>query len=331
MAGDEHPAFDPGEVRAAYERTKAFAVRTPTVPSAALRAVFGLDIWLKAELLQTTGSFKVRGVINTLLQLSSAERRAGVVSMSAGNHASALAYGARIADIHATIVMPQFADPGKVGATVQHGGEVIQTDRPLAEVMAEVQAERSLTLVHPFDDPRIIAGAGAVGLELLEDVPDPDLIVVPVGGGGLISGVAAAARLLAPRTRVVGVEPATAPGMTVALRAGRPVHLESPRSVADGLAAPFAGQHTLACVRSWVESVVLVEDDDLLAAVGLLAREAKLAAEAAGAAGLAALIAGQIDIAPGSRVVLVISGGNIDPKLLASAVTTSLGHAPVRR
>jgi threonine dehydratase len=316
------PALDPTDVQTAYERTKTFVTHTPTVPAPALTARLGIDVWLKAELMQTTGSFKLRGVLNTLLQLDEPERAAGVVSMSAGNHASALAYGARTAGTHATVVMPRYANPAKVAATAGYGGEVIQTDRPLAEVMSEVQAERKLTLVHPFDDPRIIAGAGGVGLELIEDGPKFDVIVVPVGGGGLISGVAAAARMLSPQSRVVGVEPAWAPGMTAALQAGQPVQLERAQSVADGLAAPFAGHYTLACVQSWVDSIVLVEEQDLVAAVGVLAREAKLAAEAAGAAGLAALLAGKIDIEPDSRVGVVVSGGNVDPALLASAVTT---------
>jgi threonine dehydratase len=319
------PAVDLNDVQAAYERTKSFITRTPTIPSTALSARLGQQVWLKAELLQTTGSFKLRGVLNALLQLDAAQREAGVVSVSAGNHATALAYGARHAHTRATIVMPQYANPAKVSATKAYGGEVIQTDRPLADVLAEVQAERKLTLVHPFDDPRIIAGAGGVGLELVEDAPKLDVIVVPVGGGGLISGVAAAVRMLSPQTRVIGVEPAWAPGMTTALAAGQPLALERAQSVADGLAAPFAGHHTLACVQSWVDSIVLVEEAELIAAVGVLALEGKLAAEAAGAAGLAALLAGRIEIEPDSHVAVVISGGNVDPALLASAVTTTRG------
>jgi threonine dehydratase len=324
MDSDQAPAspvLDLSDLQPAYERTKAFVIRTPTVPAPGLSSVTGLDVWLKAELLQTTGSFKLRGVLNALRQLDGAARAAGVVSMSAGNHASALAYAARIAGTRATVVMPQYANPAKVAATISYGGEVIQTDRPLAEVMAEVQQQRGLTLVHPFDDLRVIAGAGGVGLEMIEDGPKLDAIIVPVGGGGLISGVAAAVRMLSPQTRVIGVEPAWAPGMSAALQAGRPVQFEQARSVADGLAAPFAGYHTLACVQSWVDSIVLVEEHELVAAVGVLAREAKLAAEAAGAAGLAALRSGAVDLAPGTRVGLVVSGGNVDPALLASALT----------
>lgn len=317
------PVLDLSDLQAAYERTKKFVTRTPTVPAPGLAALAGHDVWIKAELLQATGSFKLRGVLNTLLQLGEPQRLAGVVSMSAGNHASALAYGARIAGTRATVVMPQYASPAKVAATQSYGGDVVQTDRPLAEVMAEVQDEHKLTLVHPFDDPRIIAGAGGVGLEFVEDAPKLDVIVVPVGGGGLISGVAAAVRVLSPQTRVIGVEPAWAAGMSAALKAGQPVHLENAQSVADGLAAPFAGHHTLACVQSWVDSIVLVEEQELIGAVGVLAREAKFAAEAAGAAGLAALLTGKIDIEPDSRVGLIISGGNVDPALLASAVTTA--------
>jgi threonine dehydratase len=319
------PVLGVKDLFAAYERTKTFVTRTPTVPVVALSSWLGVEVWLKAELLQMTGSFKLRGVLNTLLQLDDQERTAGVVSMSAGNHASALAYGARIAGTRAAVVMPQHANPAKVAATVSYGGDVIQTERPLAEVMAEVQAQRGLTLVHPFDDPRVIAGAGGVGLELVEDGPTFDVIVVPVGGGGLISGVAAAVRALSPQTRVVGVEPSGAAGMTAALHAGHPVPLDKPHSVADGLTAPFAGRHTLACVQSWVDSIVLVEEEDLLTAVGVLAREANLVAEAAGAAGLAALLCGVLDVEPKSRVGVVISGGNVDPALLAAAVTTPYG------
>lgn len=308
------------EVQAAYERVRRYVVRTPSWRSERLSARLGLDVWLKGELFQLTGSFKIRGVLNTLLQLTAAECEAGVIGMSAGNHAAALARGAAIVETHATVVMPRHANPSKIAATRQYGGEVVLTERSLPEVMLELQRERGLTLVHPFDDPRIIAGAAGVGVELAADVSAPDVVLVPVGGGGLISGVARAVRAVWPATQIVGVEPAAAAGMTAALAAGEIVTLDHPRSLADGLAAPFAGRHTLACVQQYVDSVVVVDEDELLTATGMLAREAKLAAEPAGAAGLAALIAGATAPEPGARVALVISVGNAEPAVLAQAL-----------
>lgn len=289
---------------------------TPVFSASSLGELAGVRLHLKAELFQKTGSFKVRGVLNTLLAMDPAERARGLVSLSAGNHGAALAWGARLLGARATIVMPAHAVAAKIAATRAYGGEVVLTERPLLETCQELMHERGLVLVHPFDDPRIIAGQGTVGLEIAEQVPEVEAVLVPVGGGGLIAGIAAALKALRPAVRVIGVEPRGADAMSRALAAGRPVQLDRIETVADGLAAPFAGQHALAQVRRDVDQVVLVEDQAILHALGLLYQRAKLAAEPAAAAGLAALLSGAAQLPPGTVTVAVISGGNVNPDLL---------------
>jgi threonine dehydratase len=300
------------DVRKARERIGDRVHRTPTFSSASLGEIAGVRLHLKAELFQKTGSFKPRGVFNKLLALSHEERSRGVVSLSAGNHAAALAYGATSVGTRATIVMPTNAVASKVDATRAYGGEVLLTERDLLEACLEIQAARNLVLVHPFDDPLVIAGQGTVGLEILEDVPDVDAVVVPVGGGGLISGVAVAVKEQRPGVRIIGVEPEMADAMTRSLAQGSPVHLDHPQTVADGLAAPFAGEHTLRHVQRLVDDMVTVSDEDILGALRLVWARSKLAAEPSGAAGIAALITGRLALPAESTVVAVISGGNFD-------------------
>ncbi len=304
------------DIRQARERISPRVHRTPTFSARSLGEMVGARVFLKAELFQKTGSFKVRGVLNKLLTMDPAERARGLVSLSAGNHAAALAYGAGAVGTHATIVMPARAVPTKIEATRGYGGEVVLTEGNLMEKCREIQAARNLTLVHPFDDPLIMAGHGTIGLEILEDVPDLDVAVVPIGGGGLIGGIAAAIKAQRPRARVIGVEPVGADAMTRSLAAGRPVHLEKTDTVADGLAAPFAGEHTLAQVQRDVDEVVLVDDDAILRALRLIMERAKLAAEPSGAAAFAALLAGKVRLSAGSAVVCVVSGGNVNPAVL---------------
>jgi threonine dehydratase len=292
---------------------------TPAMPSGSVGGALGVDLWLKAELFQRTGAFKIRGVLGMLLSLPPDELGRGVVTFSAGNHAAALACGAALVGTHATVVMPQHAARVKIAATKRYGGSVVLTERSLFDVVREIVDRDGSLLVPPFDDPRIIAGAGGVGLELFEDAPPLDLVVVPVGGGGLLSGIAVTARGLSPQTRVVGVEPIGADGMSKALAAGEPVTI-TPRSVADGLAAPFAGVHTLAHVQALVDEVVTIDDATIGPAMRMLYERAKLAAEPAAAAGLAAMLCGAVTADPGSRVGLVVTGGNVDldrlPELL---------------
>lgn len=284
---------------------------TPVMSSTTVGDELGARLHLKAELFQKTGSFKPRGVFNKLLSMDPADRSRGLVSLSAGNHAAALAYGATSVGAKATIVMPANAMPSKVEATRRYGGEVVQTDGSLLATCLALQQERDLTLLHPFDDLAVMAGQGTVGLELVEQVPDADMVVVPVGGGGLISGIAAAVKLQHPSVRVVGVEPLGADAMTRSLEQGAPAHLDKVDTIADGLAPPFAGEHTFRHVQSFVDEMVRVADSEIIDAVRVLIKHCKLAAEPAGAAGLAALLAGKVSPPAGRTVVCVISGGNV--------------------
>jgi threonine dehydratase len=239
-----------------------------------------------------------------------------LVSLSAGNHAAALAYGATAVGAKATIVMPATAMQSKVEATRRYGGEVVQTEGSLLDACLELQRERDLTLVHPFDDLAIMAGQGTVGLEVLDQVPSAEIVVVPVGGGGLISGIAVAVKSQSPSVRVVGVEPDGADAMSRSLEQGAPVHLESVDTIADGLAPPFAGEHTFRHVQRFVDEIVRVTDEEILDALRQLIQRCKLAPEPSGAAGLAGLLSGKVAPAPGSAVVIVISGGNVGTDLL---------------
>ena len=290
--------------------------RTPVAGSTYLGKQVGVNLFFKLEMFQKTGSFKPRGVLNKMHHLSPSEKRKGVISLSSGNHAQAVAYGAALSGVPSTIVMPSSALTSKVEATEGYGGEVILTDGDLLETCLKIQKDRDLTLVHPFDDPLIIAGAGTVGLEILEDVPYADVVVAGIGGGGLISGVAAAIKLNRPGARVIGVEPEGAPGMTRSLEQGRPVHLDSVDTVADGLAAPFAGEHNLAHVQRYVDDVVLVSDREIVQAMGMILERAKVLAEPAAASTYAALLFGKVSVPKGSTVDCVLSGGNIDRERL---------------
>jgi threonine dehydratase len=306
------------DIRAARHVIGNRLVRTPLVPSASLSAQTGARVSLKLELFQHTGSFKPRGVLNAVEALTPDERARGVISISAGNHAQALAWAATAIGVSATIVMPATAVRAKVEATRALGGEVIQTAEDLLATARQVQQDRSLAFVHPFDDPVVIAGAGTLGLEIAEDAPDVGLVIVGCGGGGLLSGVAAAIRAVCPEARVVGVEPTGADAMRQSLAKGEPVRLAKTSTIADGLAAPFAGVHTLAHVQAFVDDIVMVDDAGILDAMRVLMRRARILPEPAGAAATAALLSGLLMTQPGEHVVAVISGGNADPDLLRS-------------
>jgi threonine dehydratase len=286
--------------------------RTPMMGSTWLGNRTGARVTLKLELFQKTGSFKPRGVLNTLATFTPDERARGVISISAGNHAQAVAWGASAIGVRSTIVMPATAVRTKVEATRAYGGEVVQTAGDLFGTALEIQRERNLTLVHPFDDPRVIAGAGTVGLEIVEDAPNVDTVIVPCGGGGLIAGIAAAVRQSRPDARIIGVEPVGANAMAQSVAAGQPVRLASTSTVADGLAAPFAGVHNLAHVQAWVDRIVEIEDAEIIAGMRALMERCKVLPEPAGAAATGALLAGRIDLRPGERVVVIVSGGNVD-------------------
>ena len=229
---------------------------TPIFRTTTLGNWVDAQLYLKAELFQKTGSFKVRGVLNRLHHLSAEDKQKGVISLSAGNHAQAVAWAASASGVSSTIIMPAGAVQSKIDATRGYGGEVILTDENLLAVTHRIQAERGLTLIHPFDDPYIIAGHGTAGLELLADLPDVDLVICGIGGGGIISGLAAAIKQLKPDVRVIGVEPEGAPGMSLSLAQGSAATLASINTIADGLAAPFVGALNLAHVQAFVDEVV---------------------------------------------------------------------------
>lgn len=294
--------------------------RTPTFSSATLSELAGARVFLKAELFQKTGSFKPRGVLTNLAALSEEQRARGVIGISAGNHAQALAWGAAAEGIDALLVMWQGASEAKIEATRGYGAEVDLASPGPTEAfdrLAELVEETGRTLVHPFDHPLTIAGQGTVGLELIEDVPDADVVVVPVGGAGLISGIATAVKGLRPEARVIGVEPELSPALYEALAAGKPVPV-NPRSIADGLGAPFAGDFGFEICRERVDGVVLVTEAEIEEGMRFLYARAKLACEPAGAATTGALLAGKIPLAPGETVVAVVSGGNVAAQTAAA-------------
>ena len=312
------------DVERAAETIAGRVHRTPLHRSATLSERLGATAHLKAELFQRTGSFKVRGALNRIAELTDAERARGVISISAGNHAQALAWAAREEGLDALIVMWQGADALKVAATRGYGAAIDQEAPDPTEAfdrLHELVEQTGRTLVHPFNDEAVIAGQGTVALELLEDVPDLDLVVVPCGGGGLVSGMAVAVRARWPKARIVAVEPEGSAALHDGLAAGHSVPV-IPASAANALSAPFAGERALEiCSRLGVESV-LVSEEDLAEAFRWLYARAKLACELGAAASTAALLSGKVRVEPGETVVAVVSGGNVAP-LEAAAILAS--------
>ncbi len=317
------------DFEAARSRTEPWLHRTQLLSFRTLGARTGGPVFLKCENLQRTGSFKVRGALNAMAVLDEDERGRGVITVSAGNHAQAVAWAARREGVRAVVVMPAGAARSKAAAAGAYGAEVVVHGSAAAAFgEARRRAEHEgLVFLHPFDSARVVEGHGAVGLEIDEDLDEPAAVVVPVGGGGQIAGVAgalaAAGRLRAngrPGHRVFGVEPEGAPAMRRSLDAGRPMHLESTNTVADGLAAPMAGRLNYRYVAEFVDDVVLVSDKEMFSALRLLLTRAKMVAEPSGAAAVAALMFGRIPLAPGETAVAVLSGGNADPDVLVRAL-----------
>jgi threonine dehydratase len=308
------------DVERAQETIDGRVRRTPLLTSASLSERLGVNALLKAELFQRTGSFKVRGALNRISELSDAERARGVISISAGNHAQAVAWAAREEGIDALVVMWQGADALKIEATRGYGATVdLEADGPASAFVRldELIEETGRTLVHPFDDPAVLAGQGTLALEVLEEVPDVGAIVVPVGGGGLVSGISVAVRARWPKARIYAVEPELSPALHLALEAGAPVPV-TPASAADALSAPFAGENAVEiCSALRVESV-LVSEDDLAEAFKWLYTRTKLACELGAAASTAALLSGKAPVEPGETVVVVVSGGNVAPAKAAA-------------
>jgi threonine dehydratase len=308
------------DVYRARERIGDRLHRTPVLSSATLSRRVGADVLFKAELLQRTGAFKPRGVLSKLATLTDDEKKRGVISISAGNHAQALAYASALEGIDALVVMWQTASPMKIAAARGYGA-TIDTEAPdipsAFERLEELVESTGRTLVHPYDDPYVMAGQGTVGLEMLEDAPDADVILVQVGGGGLVSGIATAVKGLRPEARVIAIEPERSPALHESLKAGEPVTVEA-NSIADGLNGPYAGANCVrVCTELGVESV-LVTEDALKDAFRFMYGRMKLACEVAGAATAAALLSRAFVPEPGQTVAAVVSGGNVAPETAAA-------------
>ncbi|MFY9599328.1 MAG: threonine ammonia-lyase [Pseudolabrys sp.] len=312
------------DIEAARRLIDGVVLRTPMLPAPKLSALTGADVYVKYENLQVTNSFKDRGALVKLASLNDAERKRGVIAMSAGNHAQSVAYHAARLGVPATIVMPVTTPFVKVQATRSHGAEVVLHGESVAEAQArceQIQAQRNLVLVHPYDDVRIIAGQGTIALEMLEDVPGLDMLVLPIGGGGLIAGNAIAGRTKNPAIEIVGAEAALYPSVWNALR-GENRPLGGP-TLAEGIAVKNVGKLTLPIIRELVAQVILVDEAQLERAVNAYLTLQKTMAEGAGAAGLAAMLA-MPERFKGKKVGLVLCGGNIDPRVLASIMVREL-------
>jgi threonine dehydratase len=307
------------DVHAAAERLGGVAHRTPVLTCGTLDERCGGRVFLKAENFQRIGAFKFRGAYNAVTALAP-ER--GVATASSGNHAQAVALSAALHGLQAVILMPKDAPPSKRAATESLGAEVLEFDRysdDRDQMAIDLARDRGLTLVHPYDEPFVMAGQGTVGLELLEDVDDLDVVLVPLGGGGLLSGVATAVKALHPRTRVVGVEPEASPDTQRSLRAGRRVRVEIERSIADGQLLPEPGIRTFAVVSALVDDIVTVTDEEIVETMRFAFERMKVVVEPSGASALAALMAGRVAL-DGARAGVVLSGGNVDAERFASLV-----------
>src|SRR6476469_5645292 len=316
------PTID--EVRKAAKRIHGAVIRTPMLVSRTLSEAIGAEVWLKFENLQFTAAYKERGALNKLLQLSEEERARGVIAASAGNHAQAVAYHAKLLGIPATIVMPESTPTVKVTQTAGHGATVVLYGKIVDDAFArarELALEKGYVFIHAFDDPKIIAGAGTVGLEMLEDAPDLDVITVPIGGGGLMSGVSIAARALKPDIELIGVEAELYPSMKCAIE-GCALPLGGD-TLAEGIAVKHPGELTSRILRELANEVVLVSERDLERAVSMLVGIEKTVAEGAGAAGLAAMLADPARF-KGKKVATLLCGGNIDTHLLANVLVRDL-------
>ena len=307
------------DVQSAAGRLAGQAHRTPVVTSRTFDQIAGCQVFFKCENLQRAGAFKFRGAYNTLSQLTPEQRQRGVVAFSSGNHAQGLALAAKVLRIPATVVMPSDAPQIKVEATRGYGAEIVLYDRLTGDreaIARQLAAERALTVVPPFDHPHIIAGQGTAALELFQDVPDLDVLVTPVGGGGLISGCATAAKAMRPGARVVGVETEPANDAWQSMRTGQRVTIAPPDTIADGIRTTSLGVITFEIMRKLVDEIVLVADADVIEAMRFILLRMKLLAEPTGAVPAAALMAHKVGGVTGKRVGVIVSGGNADPAML---------------
>jgi threonine dehydratase len=308
-------------IRGARDRIASYLHHTPLQRSHRLGDRISAQLWLKCESLQKTGSFKPRGALNKVLSLDTAERQRGLITVSAGNHAQAVAWAAEQVGAPCVVVMPSDAPRSKVAAVRGYGGEIVSHDdrATLFDRLEEEQRARGSTFVHPFDDPVVLAGSGTLGLEIIEECPTVETIVVPVGGGGLLGGVTSAVKATRGDVRVVAVELDEGPGLGPALEAGEPIPVARPAgTLADGMTPPFVGALPLQIAREAVDEVVTVTEREIEDAMILLMTRCKLYVEGSGAAATAALLSGKVTASPGERIVSVVSGGNVDVATVAA-------------
>lgn len=308
------------DIQDARQVLQGIIIPTPILSDEKLSTEIGADAYLKAECLQRSGSFKVRGAYNKISRLSEAEKRRGVIAASAGNHAQGVAFAARLQKIKAVIVLPENAPLTKVVATKAQGAEVILKGASFNEAFAyskELEKQHNYIYVHAFDDDCVIAGQGTIGLEIVEDLPAATVVVVPVGGGGIISGIALAVKNLLPEARIIGVQAENIAAMNQSLRAGKPVEIPFQPTIADGIAVKRPGAKTLKIIEKYVDEIVEVSEEEIARGIFHCVQNNRLVVEGAGAVGVAALLAGKIKINSDDTVCTVLCGGNIDANLLA--------------
>lgn len=313
-------------IREAQEYLRGKINRTELKKSTTLSKMFGCELYLKMENHQKTGSFKSRGAIFRMSRLTDEERKAGVITASSGNHAQGVAYAAMINGIDAKIVMPEYSVPAKVNAVQDYGARVVLSGSDYSdsrEKAEEIRKQEGRTFIEAFNCPYIISGQGTAGIEILEDLPDPDIIVVPVGGGGLISGIAIAAKSIHPSVKIIGVESEKSDSMKKSIEAGRIIPHTSGESIADGISVKYPGELTLKICSELVDDIVTVSDESIAVAIYKLLERNKTLVEPSGAAGIAALMEGKIDV-KGKKVVVVLSGGNINFLLLSKIIYKSM-------
>lgn len=314
QAAKRVPYLSLAEFQSAHEVARPHIHRTPVMHSTTLSTLAGAEVFLKAECLQKTGSYKIRGPLNVLDGVGPDDRRRGVICASAGNHAQGVAYAAAIHGIPATVVMAENATPSKIAATRGYGAKVIlhgQIWDDAYEKSLEIQKRERLLYIHPFDDLALIAGQGTLGLEIMQDVPGATVLIVPIGGGGLISGVAMAAKAMNPSVRVIGVQSSGAPTMKQSVAQGQQITLTTVESVVDGLVVKRVGENTLSIVRRFVDDIVLVSDEEIFETIVWVMAHCKLVVEGAAAATVAALMLGRVPTPARGSVVCLLSGGNI--------------------
>jgi len=315
-------------IKEAAETIKSSIKRTQTLECPSLFEKTGNKVFLKLENLQKTGSFKIRGAMNKIMNLTDEEKSHGVIASSAGNHAQGVALGATALGIKSTIVMPGTAPFSKVIATKAYGAEVVQVGTVYDDAYkkaCEIQKETGATFIHPFDDPYVIAGQGTIGLEILEDIDDIDIVLVPIGGGGICSGIAKAIKTLKPSTKIIGVEPANAASMMEAVREGHPCTIKTSPTIADGIAVARAGDLTCRMISEYVDEIVTVTEGEIAGGILYLLEKGKILAEGAGASTVAAVLSGKIK-EKNKKVCCVISGGNADINAIERIINAALIH-----